>query len=438
MCPELIGYQAMKHQSLKTMYVLVGISILTYSCAPSLERRVKKYERTGKTIITSSLGHEVANNYILFSDTNGLYFDNLTEVRQILSFDKEYVELVPIVEISTNAMEINYREGWSQSFNQQRILTYYDVYPIGDWATLLVYNKESEYEFSNYCIFNNSDTIYLILNDTFEGWHSRYKMFYKPTPMTRKWGEMEELKTFSGIDTNKSVGNEDSDGEFFSFGVKNWQNINKEILDEIEAGVPEFYQWLNEGWGLMKKLAYTAKFIITNKQSMKAPTFSSVSFDYLPDCQFPSEDFETGSFAETGGKKILNALFSQYTLELEEWLKKENQRILDNCADIDEINNDLRNKFQAEKKYKDKVIYFETDVYSIEEVKWAAKNQYIVYGQYHKYGELYAIDIDCFTDDKSFIELSYPHKCVIQGELDVNNSSCKKRLKFDNCKLLLY
>ncbi len=415
----------MKHQSLKTMFLLIGICILTYSCTKSVESKVKKYERDGKTIITSSFGHKVTDNYILFSDANGLYFDNLKEVKQILLFNKEYVELMPTTSIDQNKVEIDFQKD-KKSFTQQTI-TDYDIYPIGDWATLLIYNKNSEYEVYNYFKCNNSDTIYLILNDDFEEWHSRYTMFYEPT-------------TSYGINTNKSVENEDIEGDFFCFGLKNWQRMNDEILDQLRVGAPEFYAWLNSGMGMMTKLAYTVKFVVPNEQSINNPTFLSVSFDNLPDCQFSSEDFETGSFSETGGKKILDALVSKFSTELEENAKKETQKLLDQCVDIEKLASELRNEVVAERKYSGKQVLLNLNLSSINRIDSRyTYNQYILDAQYSKItlDETVLIDISCYTDDENFVELSYPHHCILAGELMVNVSS-PTDLKFENCELLLY
>ena len=51
--------------------------------------------------------------------------------------------------------------------------------------------------------------------------------------------------------------------------------------------------------------------------------------------------------------------------------------------------------------------------------------------------ETVIIDISCYTDDENFVELSYPHHCILAGELMVNVSS-PTDLKFENCELFLY
>lgn len=73
-----------------TMFFLVGICFCMSSCSPSLEKRIEKYEKEGKTILSSTVGQETKNHCILFADDKGVSIDNLNETFQIIAFNKEY------------------------------------------------------------------------------------------------------------------------------------------------------------------------------------------------------------------------------------------------------------------------------------------------------------------------------------------------------------
>ena len=394
------------------------------SCSP-IEMRVNKYELHDKTIIASSLGHNVDYDYVVFSDIDGLYFDNLKEdVKQIISFGKKYVTLTPI-DASISGDEICYEADKMTIFNEQQIRCYYDVYPIGDWATLLIYNKDTEYEVPSYCIFYNSDTIY---NLVFKEWCSQYEMFYTSTELIIQNGEGVDC-SISGVFTRAKQKN--GDGNYFSFNVtKKPSDIGEDMninIDFFKTDMPYFYEWLYEGESPEEKFKYTTTFITHDKQSMQSPTGLSCSFDNMPNCDFTSDEIST----DDALRKIFNTLFSQCKSDFDrKW-----EQLKEQCADIEEISNDLRNEYKATNKYFGKKICLYVDARKIEESSFFDNNKYKVYADGYTSGLFNDVDVVCLTDDKQFLQLDYPRKCIIKGELSIYNSSTG-RIRVNNCELI--
>lgn len=412
--------------SRSTFLFLLGTCVTMLSCSP-IEMRVKKYELHDKTIIASSVGHEVNYDYVVFSDKNGLYFDNLEDVKQIISFGKEYVTLTPI-KASLQGNRINYKAGEKTIFNEQQIRCYYDVYPIGDWATLLVYNKDTEYEVPSFCIFNNSDTIY---NLVFKEWCSWYNMFYKPTELI--------IRNSDGLDRHISgvyttIKQKNDVGNYFSFNVTQKpsdlgddMNIN---VDYFKTEMPYFYDWLNEGAGPEEKFTNTTTFISYDQQSMRSPTILSYSFDNIPNCNFTSDEIDTSGELDEAFIKIFNSLFSQCKSDFDvKWKQLKGQ-----CTDIGEICDDLRNEYKATSKYFGKQLYLYVDAESIEQSSFFDNNKYKVYATCSN-GLFNYVNAICLTDDKQFLQLDYPRTCIIKGELSIYNSSTS-RIRINNCELI--
>ena len=76
---------------LKGLSVLLPLVMLVFlSCTPSVEGRLNKYQTNGKIILDSSLGKDVVYDYILFTDSSGVYLDNYDNIIQLLSYEKIY------------------------------------------------------------------------------------------------------------------------------------------------------------------------------------------------------------------------------------------------------------------------------------------------------------------------------------------------------------
>lgn len=118
-------------QSTCTLFFLIGISLFMFSCSPSIEKKVKKYEKEGKTIIVSTMGQETKNHCIVFADADGVYFDNMKNVSQLLIFGKSYTCVSPELSIPCEKKGLEIRvSSWEYAFTQENIDDF-EIYPIG-------------------------------------------------------------------------------------------------------------------------------------------------------------------------------------------------------------------------------------------------------------------------------------------------------------------
>ncbi len=442
MCPELIGYQAMKHQSLKTMYVLVGISILTYSCAPSVDSKVKKYSDAGKTIIASTMGQETKNHCIVFADAEGVYFDNMKSVSQLLLFSKKYTCVSSELSIPCDKKGLAIRmNSWEYTFSKENIDDF-EIYPIGDWATVILGKNEPGADFPSFVMQNGSDTIFLI--NTFESWHSRYQLKYDYVSEAVEYEGVDEYGNtttgvFQSVSMSKETGNAE-DPE--NITIKLWGGYGRlqsdcdKLSGYFEGSEPDFYAWYHESRGCT---SYSAELELTPEHFFDVNTVASITFDELK---------KTVPFSEVGStsmyEQLAGAIYSKYRVDKEEKAKREKQEqiqyVLDQCVDIEKLASELRNEVAAERKYAGKQVLLNLNLSSINRIDSRyTYNQYILDAQYSRItlDETVLIDISCYTDDENFVELSYPHHCILAGELMVNVSS-PTDLKFENCELFLY
>ena len=376
------------------MYVLVGISILTYSCASSVDSKVKKYSDAGKTIIASTMGQDTKNHCIVFADAEGVYFDNMKSVSQLLLFSKKYTCVSSELSIPCDKKGLAIRmNSWEYTFSKENIDDF-EIYPVGDWATVILGKNEPGADFPSFVMQNGSDTIFLI--NSFESWHSRYQL---------KYDYVSEAVEYEGVD---EYGN-------------------------TTTGV---FQRYHESRGCT---SYSAELELTPEHFFDVNTVASITFDELK---------KTVPFSEVGStsmyEQLAGAIYSKYRVDKEEKAKREKQEqiqyVLDQCVDIEKLASELRNEVAAERKYAGKQVLLNLNLSSINRIDSRyTYNQYILDAQYSRItlDETVLIDISCYTDDENFVELSYPHHCILAGELMVNVSS-PTDLKFENCELFLY
>lgn len=438
----------MKNHPFKIILVLIGIFLLTSSCTPSVESKVKKYCDAGKTIIASTMDQETKNNCIIFADNKGVYFDNMKDVYPILLFAKNYTFVglglsmtceKPSLEITQRVKSFKWEDIFPSPLDN---LNNYDIYPIGDWATILCAKNGWGSDYSSYIIKNGNDTIYELArplsgDPCITGWQSKYQLKYDYNLDAAGCEEIFEYPNCYGNEREESTNKKGGDDEQGFIAIKleggyyKLQSDCDNLSSYLERYGQEFYEWYEQHNG---RTLYFAELIITPEQFLDVNTIDSIKFVELSTAFKYSELGSTKMY-----KQLAGALYAKYQKEKEAEVREQMQYILDHCENMKEISDDVRNVFQAEKKYEGKKIYFKTEVYSIKQAdEWDyTHNKYRVYAQSYYDGGFSTIEIYCFTDDKQFIELSYPRECVIQGELKVNISS-PKFLKFENCKLLMW
>lgn len=426
-----------------TLFVLIGISMLMFSCAPSVEKKVKQYECEGKTIIASTLGQETEHNCIVFSDNSGVYFDDMKEVSQVLAFGKAYVSVFPSLSIpcDNSGLRIDLNNGHEYTFTAENI-GYYDIYPIDDWATVLCGRNSWGSDIPNFILKKGSDTIYMV--DNFEYWYSKYPLQYpENVEVIEAEGEDEDgtivAGTFSYEGTNKNqVGaNGDKEGYICVKLIGGGEGALQEGCDNMSRYVqnPEydFVEWVDENDNCT---AFSGDVIITPGHFFEATSISSISFINLKNCQFSYNEIGTSEMY----RKLVLSIVSKFEEEKQQRQREKINEILDQCVDIEEISHDLRNEVAAERKYNGKKVLLDLKILSINRVDSRyTYNPYLLDAQYIKVtsDKTTWIEVSCYTEDESFVELSYPHNCVIMGELMVNLSS-PGNLLFENCELVIY
>lgn len=429
-------------QSTCTLFFLIGISLFMFSCSPSVEKKVKKYEKEGKTIIVSTMGQDTQNHCIVFADVEGVYFDNMKHVSQLLIFGKNYTCVSPELTIPCEKKGLEIRESsWEYTFTQGNIDNF-EIYPIGDWATIVLGRNEPGADIPSFVMQNGSDTIFLV--NSFENWHSKYQVKYDYVSEAVEYEGVDEYgNATTGVFESASMSYETgNDEEPENITIKLWggygrlQNDCDKLSTYFDGRESDFYAWYHQDRDCT---SYFAELKITPGHFFDVNTITSITFDEL---------HKTVPFSEVGStsmyEQLASAIYSKYQVDQEEKARREKQEqiqyVLDQCVDIEKLASELRNEVAAERKYSGKQVLLNLNLLSINRVDSRyTYNQYILDAQYSRItlDETVLIDISCYTDDENFVNLSYPHHCILAGELMVGVSS-PTNLKFENCELFLY
>ena len=85
------------------------------SCSSKIEKKVNEYQQQEKTILSSTLGTEDPNEYILFMDKEGIFLDDMNQTTKLVSFGAEYTFKEMYARINRNKLGAVVRE--SNNFN---------------------------------------------------------------------------------------------------------------------------------------------------------------------------------------------------------------------------------------------------------------------------------------------------------------------------------
>lgn len=415
-----------------TKLFLVGICFTMFSCSPSLEKKVEKYEKEGKTIISSTLGQEVKHHCIVFSDDKGVYVDNMKSVYQIIEFNKEYTIAIPSLSIPSDnsGVKIDIEEiSVKANFSAEELVENYEIYPIGDWATILRGKNDWGSDIPNYILKNGSNTVYSVSLDKLY-WYSRYHLQYPSNP------DDDDVVLVAAV----AEGEEETEqveyisiplyGEYMKF-----QNGGSNLAAYFTNCDNNFVTWLNEEYKYHKTL-FTSTLLITEDHFFDAATITSVNFFGT---EFQTSEIGSKAMYEQVAKLIYNDYVTEKRKEAEEAQKERVQNILDQCTSLAQLRNDLsRNKIQAEQKYAGKKILLDLTLSEISRVDTRyASNQYRM--EHHYVGEELSqyLDVVIYSDDEAFTQLTYPKRCIVAGVFDVHGSTYNS-FYFEDCELVLY
>ena len=125
------------------------------SCSSKIEKKVNEYQQQEKTILSSTLGTEDPNEYILFMDKEGIFLDDMNQTTKLVSFGAEYTFKEMYARINRNKLGAVVRE--SNNFNsltgakltlKQDDIYDYSIAVITDWCLILHSNlREGVYIF---------------------------------------------------------------------------------------------------------------------------------------------------------------------------------------------------------------------------------------------------------------------------------------------------
>ncbi|MBQ7382625.1 MAG: hypothetical protein IJV61_06370 [Paludibacteraceae bacterium] len=133
------------------------------SCSSKIEKKVNEYQQQEKTILSSTLGTEDPNEYILFMDKEGIFLDDMEKTTKLVSFGTEYIFKEMYARINRNKLGAVVRE--SNNFNSltgaKLTLKQDDIYDnsiavITDWCLILYSNLDK----GVYIFMPNSNNIY--------------------------------------------------------------------------------------------------------------------------------------------------------------------------------------------------------------------------------------------------------------------------------------
>ena len=416
---------------LKGLSVLLPLVMLVFlSFTPSVEGRLNKYQTNGKIILSSSLGKEVTYDYILYTDSTGVYLDNLDNTIQLLSYEKSYWVRIITPIISCNQSGVKFNESiYKFKFDSQFLKrNNYKVYPIGDWATVLTANTNNP-EIPDMLLLNNSDTIYTTEQQIV--WNSRYEVKY---PSNSEDGEESESieEPVVAVEENEDITiNEYVNISFVSYG----DDVDHCLINYCDQ--EEIYQWA-------KSKSYTFyKAVVKINQNNKNNYIDEKSVDFII---FDKLDYISFTREEIGSSKMYNLISSKisykydlYQAEIENRIR---QKILDQCISINQVARDLRNSVSAEKKYSNQKILFKSQITRISQLDpYYSDYKYRVDAiRLNEYtdDEFYSIEIRIYTNDELFTEINYPCNCVVMGTLDVPSCINSSIICFNDGKLILY
>lgn len=407
-----------------TMFFLVGICFCMSSCSPSLEKRIEKYEKEGKTILSSTVGQEEKHPCIVFSDDKGVYVDNMKSVYQIIEFNKEYTIAIPSLSIPSDnsGVKIDIEEiSVKENFSADELMENYEIYPIGDWATFLRGKNDWGTDIPNYILKNGSNTVYSVSLDNVY-WSSKYHLLYDDDvafPAVAEGEEETEQEEFISIPLY---------GEYMNF-----QNGGSNLAPYFTNCDNNFVTWLNDKY---HQTLFTSTLLITEDHFFDAATITSVNFFGT---EFQTSEIGSKAMYEQVAKLIYNDYVTETRKEAEEAQKERVQNILDQCTSLGQLRNDLsRNKIQAEQKYAGKKILLDLTLSDISRVDTRyASNQYRMEHQYVGEDVTQYLDIVIYSDDEAFTQLTYPKRCIVSGVFDVPGSTYNT-FYFEDCELVLY
>ena len=420
---------------LKGLSVLLPLVMLVFlSFTPSVEGRLNKYQTNGKIILSSSLGKEVTYDYILYTDSTGVYLDNLDNIIQLLSYEKLYWVRNITPTISCNQSGIKFEEAISEfKFSSQFFKrNNYKVYPIGDWATVLTANTNNP-EIPDMLLLNNSDTIYTTEQQIV--WNSRYEVKY---PSNSEDGDESESieEPVVAVEENEDITiNEYVNISFVSYG----DDVDHCLINYCDQ--EEIYQWEKESYFYTSYTSYRAvvKINLSNKNNyIDENSVDYIVFDELDYIRFSSEEVGTSKMYKSIADKI-KYKYDLYQAEIESKIR---QKILDQCISINQVARDLRNTVSAEKKYSNQKILFKSQITRISQLDpYYSDYKYRVDAiRLNEYtdDEFYSIEIRIYTNDELFTEINYPCNCVVMGTLDVPSCLNSYIICFNDGKLILY
>ncbi len=124
--------------------VLISVGALTIACSSNtIEDKINAYEQEGKTILSSTLGTDDKNEFILYCNGEGIYLDNLNETIKLLSLNTSYSVYDMYARINRNKSGAVVRPKTTM-FSSERPLIIksddiasYRIEVITDWCLLL-------------------------------------------------------------------------------------------------------------------------------------------------------------------------------------------------------------------------------------------------------------------------------------------------------------
>ena len=143
--------------------LLFGLVLCFVSCSSKIEKKVNEYQQQEKTILSSTLGTEDPNEYILFMDKEGIFLDDMDKTTKLVSFGTEYIFKEMYARINRNKLGAVVRE--SNNFNsltgakltlKQDDIYDYSIAVITDWCLILYSNLDK----GVYIFMPNSNNIY--------------------------------------------------------------------------------------------------------------------------------------------------------------------------------------------------------------------------------------------------------------------------------------
>lgn len=143
--------------------LLFGLVLCFVSCSSKIEKKVNEYQQQEKTILSSTLGTEDPNEYILFMDKEGIFLDDMDKTTKLVSFGTEYIFKEMYARINKNKLGAVVRE--SNNFNsltgakltlKQDDIYDYSIAVITDWCLILYSNLDK----GVYIFMPNSNNIY--------------------------------------------------------------------------------------------------------------------------------------------------------------------------------------------------------------------------------------------------------------------------------------